>query len=72
MVVAVRRVVVVIMIMPVLMGVVVIMPVFMIVIVFFLPDGIVPAVRGWFESLRRPPTAAAVLSGVGAPERKAD
>ena len=48
--------------------------VFMIVIVFFLPNGIVPAVRGWFESLRngRPPAAAAVLTGAGAAERKAD
>ena len=40
----------------------------------FLPNGIVPAVRGWFESLRngRPPAAAAVLTGAGAAERKAD
>jgi branched-chain amino acid transport system permease protein len=48
--------------------------VFMIVIVFFLPNGIVPAVRGWFESLRsgRPRAEAAVLTGASAAEHKAD
>ena len=45
---------------------------FMIVIVFFLPDGIVPAVRGWFVSLRGREAEAAVLGGGGVPERKAD
>jgi branched-chain amino acid transport system permease protein len=48
--------------------------VFMIVIVFFLPNGIVPAVRGWWESFRsgRPTTEAAVLAGASAAERKVD
>ena len=46
----------------------------MIVIVFFLPDGIVPAVRGWLESLqsRRPPAEGAALTRPSAAEHKAD
>jgi branched-chain amino acid transport system permease protein len=45
----------------------------MILIVYFLPDGIVPAVRGWVEGLRSGREAAEpALPGVGAAERKAD
>jgi branched-chain amino acid transport system permease protein len=46
----------------------------MIAIVYFLPDGIVPAVRGWVEALqsRRGTAETAALPGVGAAERKAD
>ncbi|MGH6942838.1 MAG: ABC transporter permease subunit, partial [Geminicoccaceae bacterium] len=48
--------------------------VLMIVIVFFLPEGIVPAVRGWLESLGsgRPTAERGVLTGAPAAERKAD
>ena len=48
--------------------------VFMIVIVFFLPDGIVPAVRGWFERLQsgRPAAERAALTRASAAEHKAD
>jgi branched-chain amino acid transport system permease protein len=48
--------------------------VFMIVIVFFLPDGIVPAVRGWFESLQsgRPAAEGAALTRASAADHKAD
>jgi branched-chain amino acid transport system permease protein len=47
---------------------------FMILIVFFLPDGIVPAVRGWFEGLQggRPPAAGAALTRASGAEHKAD
>ena len=46
----------------------------MILIVYFLPDGIVPAVRGWVEALqsRRPSPEPAALAGAPAAERKAD
>ena len=48
--------------------------VIMIVIVYFLPDGIVPAVRGWVEGLqsRRPIAEPAALTGAPAAERKAE
>jgi branched-chain amino acid transport system permease protein len=48
--------------------------VIMIVIVYFLPDGIVPAVRGWVEGLqsRRPTAEPGALTGAPAAERKAD
>jgi branched-chain amino acid transport system permease protein len=48
--------------------------VIMILIVYFLPDGIVPAVRGWVEALqnRRGATAEPALTGAPAAERKAD
>jgi branched-chain amino acid transport system permease protein len=47
---------------------------FMILIVYFLPDGIVPAVRGWAEGLQSGREAAqpAALRGAPAAERKAD
>jgi hypothetical protein len=46
----------------------------MILIVYFLPDGIVPAVRGWVEGLqsRRGSAEPAALAGAPAAERKAD
>jgi branched-chain amino acid transport system permease protein len=45
----------------------------MILIVYFLPNGIVPAVRGWVEGLQgRREAAAPGLPGVGVAERKAD
>jgi branched-chain amino acid transport system permease protein len=48
--------------------------VIMIVIVYFLPDGIVPAVRGWVEGLqdRRGATAEPALTSEPVAERKAD
>ena len=48
--------------------------VIMIVIVYFLPDGIVPAVRGWVEGLhsRRATADPAPLTRAPAAERKAD
>jgi hypothetical protein len=44
------------------------------VIVYFLPDGIVPAVRGWVEGLqnRRGATGEPALTGEPVAERKAD
>jgi branched-chain amino acid transport system permease protein len=46
----------------------------MILIVYFLPDGIVPAVRGWAEGLRsrRVTAEPAALTGAPAAEHKAD
>jgi branched-chain amino acid transport system permease protein len=46
----------------------------MILIVYFLPDGIVPAVRGWVEGLqsRRGTAQPAALTGTPAAEHKAD
>ena len=48
--------------------------VIMILIVYFLPDGIVPAVRGWVEGpqSRRGTTEPAALTGASAAEHKAD
>jgi branched-chain amino acid transport system permease protein len=48
--------------------------VIMILIVYFLPDGIVPAVRGWVEGLqgRRAIAQPAALTGAPAAEREAD
>jgi len=46
----------------------------MIVIVYFLPDGIVPAVRAWVEGLqsRRGAAEPTALTGAPAAERKGD